>query len=195
MRALAAAERPRLIVSFGIAGALGPLRMRVGDIFLGEHCRTWESGAFGSRADLAVLPDNLRDAVSSAAEQCGARCRRGTVVTVLGGLQPVPAPPDGDAVVDMETCAVVQAAAEQGIPVLSLRAISDLPEAPVPFSMAGGEEFRVKPLVLLAAILRRPRILRSLFRLKGNAALASRNLAAVMTAVTGLPSLAALPRP
>jgi hypothetical protein len=104
-------------------------------------------------------------------------------VVTVHGLQQVPSVPDGDAVVEMETAGIVRAAAARGVPVVSLRSISDSPEAPIPLA-------DLRPLAILGAILRTPRILRSLLRVQKNAALAARVLADAVRAVIDHPGLA-----
>jgi adenosylhomocysteine nucleosidase len=178
--ALLQAESPQAMVSFGIAGALGE-GLAIGDIVEGECCRMWENGALGQPCALAALPEEARRAAAAAAESLAARFLRGTIVTVRG-LQTVPAIPGVTSVVEMETLAVAQAAAEQGIPLHSLRSISDSPKEPIPFTMSGGDDFHLQPLALLGAILRNPRIISLLFRLKDNSAKAARNLAEVVHA-------------
>jgi adenosylhomocysteine nucleosidase len=180
-RALVEAESPRAILSFGIAGALNA-GLAIGDIVAGERCLMWENAALGDACLLADLPEAARQAASAAARTLGARYLRGTIVTVRG-IQAVPALARGISVVEMETCAIAGAAAQQGVPLFSLRSISDSPEEPIPFTMAGGEDFHLQPLALLWAILRDPRIIRSLARLKSNSAKAARNLAEVVFAI------------
>ncbi|MGA2479106.1 MAG: phosphorylase, partial [Spirochaetia bacterium] len=85
--------------------------------------------------------------------------------------------------VEMETFGIAQVAVERGIPLHSLRSISDSPEEPIPFTMGGGEDFHLKPLTLLGAVLRNPRIIGPLLRLKNNSAKAAGNLAAVVFAI------------
>jgi nucleoside phosphorylase len=172
---LAETESPRLIVSFGIAGALGK-GFAIGDVVEGECCRAWEDGRLGNALPLSPLSEAARQAVSAAAGARGARYSRGTVLTVRG-LQKVTASVEGPAVLEMETVPIAQAAAARGIPLVSLRSISDSPEQPIPFAMHGDEEFHLRPLVLLGAILRGPSIIRALLRLRRNGHQAARNLA------------------
>jgi nucleoside phosphorylase len=181
------AENPRLIVSFGIAGAVGE-GLAIGDILAGDCCRVWENGSLGPVSALATVSEAVHRAASAAAESRGAHYHRGTIVTVRG-IQSTPLDLHGAAVVEMETAGVAQAAGARGIPLVSFRSVSDSPEAPIPFSMSGGEEFSIKPLVLLGAILRNPRIIPALFRLMRNSGAAARNLAEVVMAVIHHPEL------
>ena len=180
-RALVEAENPQAILSFGISGALGE-GFAIGDLVAGGQCRMWENGQLGHAFPLAALSDTAQRAASAVAAALGVRCVTGTVVTVRG-IQPIPAVPAVVAVVDMETFAIAQVAAERGLPLFSFRSISDSPEEPIPFSMGGGEDFHLQPFALLGAIIRNPRIIRPLLRLKNNSARAARNLAEVVFAV------------
>ena len=192
-RSLMEAENPHVIVSFGIPGALGE-GLAVGDIVAGEQCRMWENGSLSDAYPLASLPEAVHHAASCAAEARGVHYLRGTVVTVRG-IQSIPLALEEAAVVEMETAGVAQAAAERGIPLVSIRAVSNTPEEPILFEMGGGEEFHIKPFVLLGAILRDPPIIRPLLRLKRNSELAARNLAEVVNAVIRLSELQSIGRP
>ena len=148
--ALVEAESPRAIVSFGIAGALGE-GLAIGDIVTGERSRMWENGRLGEPCRLAAISADAQQAISAAAQAVGARCLSGTIVTVRG-IQAVPEILHETAVVEMETFGIAQVALERGIPLHSLRSISDSPEEPIPFTMDGGEDFHLKPLTLLGAV-------------------------------------------
>jgi adenosylhomocysteine nucleosidase len=186
-RSLIESESPRMIVSFGIAGAVGK-DLAIGDIFAGERSRIWENGSLRSAIALAPVSEAVYRAASAAAESRGARYHRGTIVTVRG-IQTIPLVLPGAAVVEMETAGVAHAASARGIPVVSIRAVSDTPEEPIPFAMSGGEEFSIKPFALLGAILRNPRIIPALLRLMKNSSLAARNLAEVVRAILNHPEL------
>jgi adenosylhomocysteine nucleosidase len=186
-RSLMAAESPQAILSFGIAGAIGG-GIEVGDIVAGESCRMREKGNLGDSYPMALLSDAVHEAASAAAERRGARYFRGTVVTTRG-LQSIHVALEGTAVVEMETAAIAQAAAERGIPLISFRAVSDSPAEPIPFVMPGGDEFHIKPFVLLGAILRNPKIIGPLLRMMRNSQRAAANLAEVVHAVLGLPMI------
>ena len=154
----------------------------------GESCRAWEDGNLGDSYPMAPLSDTVHQTARTAAEARGARYFRGTVVTVHG-LQSVQVALEGAAVVEMETAAIAQATVERGIPLISIRAVSDSPAEPIPFVMPGGDEFHIKPLVLLGAVLRSPKIVRSLLRMRRNSQRAATNLAEVVHAVLGLPMI------
>jgi nucleoside phosphorylase len=186
-RSLIEAESPRLIISFGIAGAVGE-GLAIGDILAGDCSGVWENGSLGPAYPFAPVSEAVHRAASGAAESRGAHYRRGTVVTVRG-IQSTPLDLHGAAVVEMETAGVAQAAGARGIPLVSFRSVSDSPEAPIPFSMSGGDEFSIKPFALLGAILRNPRIIPALLRLMRNSGLAARNLAEVVMAVIHHPEL------
>jgi adenosylhomocysteine nucleosidase len=174
-------ERPEAILSFGIAGAVGD-QLAIGDVVAGECSRALCDGRLEPPRPLGRIPEPVHAVAAGAAAARGARYCRATVVTVRG-LHPVDLPRDETAVVEMETAAIAAESAARGIPLLSFRAVSDSSRAPVPFEMSGGDEFRLRPLALLGAIVRRPRILGPLFRLARNSAGAARTLAAVVFAV------------
>ncbi len=81
-------------------------------------------------------PDAARQAATQALARRGRRLWTGTAVTtggsqvmehMLGGME--------HPVLEMETAGIAQLAAEKGIPLFSLRAISDGPRAPIPLDL------------------------------------------------------------
>ncbi|HEX9023040.1 MAG TPA: phosphorylase, partial [Geobacteraceae bacterium] len=85
-------------------------------------------------------------------------------------------------VLEMESAAVARVAAEHGIPFMGVRAVSDPWDEELGFSI---DEFcddakRIRPIKVLATILRRPRIIPQLIRLGWNSHVAARGLATAM---------------
>jgi len=107
-------ERPRVLISAGFAGALNN-RWQIGDILLAENY-----------SDPKLLPATR--ALS---------CRPGRLVTAPGMIDSLSAREElaqasGADAVEMETEFIAAACAVAGIPMLSLRAISDTPATPFP---------------------------------------------------------------
>jgi adenosylhomocysteine nucleosidase len=85
----------------------------------------------------------------------------------------------------METAGIAQVAAQAGVPLLALRAISDGPAEPLPFSIEEftDEQQRIRTGKFLSAILRRPGLLHGLLRLGRNTNRAAQNLALALLAI------------
>ena len=117
IRAFLAAHSPALLISSGFAGALTS-ELKVGDVFLAENftSRTWlarcqqvlgEGTRTGMLATAAAITD-------TPAERADFALRTGAVA------------------VDMETEFIAHACSEASVQMVSLRAISDTPAAPLP---------------------------------------------------------------
>ena len=132
---LAAAGTPRLVISAGYAGGLSPA-LAVGDLVLGAN---HSSPALLARA---------RDALA------GERVHVGTLLTVPAAVEHAgdKAAFYGDTgaiAVDMETAWIADHCTAAGLPLLSLRVVSD----------AAGDDFPVPGRVLYDAVRQRPRYL------------------------------------
>ena len=127
---------PRILISFGIAGAVETL-LQIGDVVTAEAVCRLEQGVPGPLQPLALWPEAAREAAVQALSRHGARLLSGTAVTTGGSqvtenqLEQLIHP-----ILEMETAGIAQVAAEKGIPLLSLRAISDGPHAPIPLTWA-----------------------------------------------------------
>jgi nucleoside phosphorylase len=135
-RALLSVRRPGLVVSFGIAGA--PQQgLEVGDVVVARSVRQLEAGSLGPARPLAPLSSSAYKAVEAAARQAGASLFRGNVITTRGEQSLAAVGTKIDApVLEMETAGIADVCAEAGIPLLSLRAISDSVREPLPFNLA-----------------------------------------------------------
>lgn len=171
-RSLIGAERPELLLSFGIAGAMGDT-LGIGDIVVGERSAMWEKGRAGTVHPLARLSKAAHAAAAGAAARRGVQCLSGTILTVRG-IQPLDAAFDGTAVVEMETAAIAEAAAESSTPLVSLRAVSDTPDEPIPFTVKDGQ--RLSPILVLGMLFRNLRRVGALLRLARNSVRAARIL-------------------
>lgn len=163
--ALLRKQTPRLLISSGFAGALSN-RLQVGDLLLAENYST----------------PRLADAARSLLDQL--RC-------VVGRLATAPAMIDsleqrqelarrgGADAVDMETRFIAEACAAAGVPMLSLRAISDSPAAPFPVPaqiLFNVEQQRTAFAPLLAHLITHPTAVGRIISFARQIALARRSL-------------------
>ena len=127
------ADEPRLVISAGYAGALRP-DLRVGDLVLAENVS--DPGLLAAaRGLLADEPCHVGALLTqpNAAETAAAKS---ALHAATGALA-----------VDMETAWIAGACARAGVPLLSLRVVSD----------AAGQSFPVPNAVLFDAVRQRPR--------------------------------------
>jgi adenosylhomocysteine nucleosidase len=90
-------------------------------------------------------------------------------------------------VVEMESAAVARVAATHGIPLLAMRAISDPWDEELDFTIDEfcDETMRIRPVKVLATILRRPRIIPQLIRLAHTSRVAATGLANALERLLG----------
>ena len=184
-RALLAVRRAGLLLSFGIAGAV-EADLRIGDVVVGRRVYALRAAALESPLGLAGLSPDLEQATATALRARRAGLLPGTIVTTPGP-QAIQGRPSvfPHPVLDMETAAVAQAAAQAGVPLLALRAISDNPAEPIPFPVEDiyDEQFRQRTGRLLLALLRRPSLLARLSGTVRNARIAEENAALAVTTI------------
>jgi purine-nucleoside phosphorylase len=111
-------NKPRLLISSGFAGALND-RFRVGDLLLAENYSAPE------------LVEALRLLENKLHFRAGQLTTVSAVIDSIADREKLSREEGGDAV-DMETRFIAEACATAGIPMISLRAISDTPAAPFP---------------------------------------------------------------
>jgi adenosylhomocysteine nucleosidase len=175
---------PQLLISFGIAGAVkGDLE--IGDVVLAEAVCKLEKGAHGPLLPLKAWPTAAREAATQALAKRGKHLYSGTAVTT-GGSQ-VMESRLGELkhpILEMETAGIAQVAAEAGIPLLSLRAISDGPCAPIPFDLGEvmDEDANLRAGKLMKMIVRNPRIVLQSRRIMRNNRIAADNAAIALVA-------------
>jgi adenosylhomocysteine nucleosidase len=184
VHALFSTTRPRLVVSFGIAGA--PQNdLHVGDVIVARAARSFARGTLGRSQDLLVLSEPARAAAVHALRPFGARFLPGTALTTPG-LQTVDLAGLSfeHPVLEMETAAIAQACSTQGVPVLALRGVSDSVDHPLPFDLEEylDREQNVRVGRLLAGLVRDPSLFTRLNLLRRNAARAAENCAVAMSA-------------
>ena len=186
-RELLAAAKPSLLVSFGVAGAVRD-ELRVGDVVFAIGACLLDKGIPGSVLPLAPLSNAAQQAVVQALQRRGASLVAGTTITTLGPQVIRSLPTEmAHPVLEMETAGIAQLAAEQGIPLLALRAVSDLVEEELSFSIRELTDERLTPRIgkIVKAVLRRPHIFPQLLRLAWNVEKAAENLAIALVAVLG----------
>jgi len=105
------------LISAGFAGALND-RLQAGDLLIAENFSTVQ--LTDARSALSTLPIHIADLVTVPLMIDSTEERKKIAQTT------------GAAAVDMETEFIARACAEHGIPLLSLRAISDTPSEPFP---------------------------------------------------------------
>jgi adenosylhomocysteine nucleosidase len=186
-RALLAATRPQLLVSFGVAGAVKD-DLHIGDVVSVRSASLLELGIPGPLARLAILSDSAQGAVAGALTRRGARLVRGTALTTRGSqIVHLESPEMENPVLEMETAAIAQAAAEYGVPLMALRGVSDNPREPLPIDpdVLIDENNHLRVGKLIRVLARHPEILFQVRRLRRNTAMAAENVAiAVIVALT-----------
>ena len=183
-RNLVETNAPRLLVSFGVAGAV-EADLEIGDVVAAEAVCRLDQGVPGPHLPLKPWPDAACEAAVQVLARRGARLFAGTSITTLGSqiiksqLGEIMHP-----ILEMETAGIAQVAAEKGIPLLSLRAISDGPRASIPFNLGEmmDEDANLQVARMLKAIIRHPRIVLHLKRLMQNTWIAADNAAVALVA-------------
>ena len=172
---------PRYLVAFGVAGATAS-GLRVGDVVAVRSVRELEAGALGEVRQLAAWSPQAIDSAARALATVGARLLPGTAVTTPGSSSALP--DNAGAVLEMETAAIARIAGELGVPLLSMRSISDSVDEPLPFDPGDvlKADGRVKVLTIAARALANPGFIRRLARLRRNTKAATRNLASALLA-------------
>ena len=165
-----AVQSPDLIISAGFGGGVLP-GLKVGDVVMAEQVLHWTGSDFERVTTGMFAPENVSLPL------------RGCFITSDGilnkhdllGLLPSGA---NRPVVEMESAAVARVAVEHNIPFMGIRAISDPWNEELGFSIQDfcDEQLRIRPIKVLATILRRPRIIPQLIRLAWNSRVAAKSL-------------------
>jgi adenosylhomocysteine nucleosidase len=195
-RTLIEATHPQLLVSVGVAGAVNA-DLQIGDVVAARNTCLLDQGTPGPFQPLALLSDAARQAAAQALQPRRARLFSGTAVTTRGS-QYVQRQPDEmtSPVLEMETVAIARVAAQQGIPLLSVRSISDGPRAPIPFDfeVVMDEEYNLRMGEIFKIILRHPRLLLQLLQMSRNTTKAADNAAIALVAALSQPGALILQR-
>jgi hypothetical protein len=169
-RRLAARQIEGLVV-LGISGALNP-GLEIGDLVVPDSVVL---AAWGGPADIRPLSTELTHCFRTCLAKTGRRVQGGRLVT---SRRPAASAFEkrllhrewGGAAVDMETWAVAEVAAQAGIPVAVLRAVSDRAQDDIPPAVLGWINARgaPQPAVILSSLARHPTLMFSLLRLRKN---------------------------
>ena len=183
-RAMIEATRPQLLVSVGVAGAVNA-DLEIGDVVAARNVCQLDKGLLGSYQPLALLSEAAWQAAEQALQPLRARLLFGTAVTTAGSQFVGHQPEDmTNPVLEMETAGIARVAADRGIPLLSLRAISDGPRAPIPFDLeaAMDADYNLRVGEIVKTLLGQPRMLSQLLRMVQNTRLAAGNAATALVA-------------
>jgi len=178
--------RPDLLISAGFCGGIDP-ELQAGDVVVAKNIIIANESGF---EEIPVLLSSIGQTFVARQAVVGKRTVGGTFVSTpaitskvrLAGMLSGSYP---DSVVEMESGAVAIIAAENNIPLLAIRAVSDTAAVELGFSL---EEFcdpdlrRIRTHKVLLTALRKPRIIPQLVRL----AFSSRRAAESMTAAFSL---------
>jgi adenosylhomocysteine nucleosidase len=186
-RTLIAEAKPDLIIDFGFCGSV-IAGTAAGDIVVAERVLSFSGGTFQDREGLAAgLTD---DAIKLLVEKCREKTFQvsaGTFITaaeITGKRELVGQLPAGidNPVLEMETAAVAQVAAEGNTPLLALRAVSDGAGEELGFTIEEftDREMNVRVSKVLVTVAKKPWIVPQLLRLARNAKIAGENLATAM---------------
>ena len=190
------AIHPGFLVSVGIAGAVNA-DLEIGDVVAARNTCVLDQGLAGPFQTLARLSEAAWQASAQTLLAGGARLVSGTAVTTRGS-QYIQFQPDGMAnpVLEMETAGIAQAAAQQGIPLLCLRAISDGPRSPIPFDLEVmmDEDYNLRISKIIKTITGHPQMIPQLVRMGRNTAKAAENAAIALIAVLSQPDVLLLQR-
>ncbi len=174
-RALLAAASPNLLVSFGIAGAVKN-DLHIGDLVVAENSWLLNRSQLDESRTLCSLSQAAWNAAVQVLQPDGARLVAGTAITTRGSqvlMQPLEE--IAHPILEMETAGIAQVAAEMRIPLVSVRSISDGPQAPIPFNLESvlDEEANFRIGAMLRMVLRNPQIIfqsRTMMQNSGKAA-------------------------
>jgi nucleoside phosphorylase len=160
-RKLLSMADPKVMISFGIAGAVkGDLN--IGDVVVAENTCLLEKGLPGKLQALATLSTEAWSAALQVLQPDGIRLVPGTAITTRGSqLTQGDWPERGNPILEMETAGVLLAVNEMKIPLISIRSISDGPRSPIPFDLEAimDKNDNIHIGKLIVQVLRRPQIL------------------------------------
>lgn len=173
---------PDLLISAGFCGGIAA-ELRVGDVVVAKKMVVVsENGIEDLPVETPAAGLNLVARQAAGGERIFGGTFAGTAVitskTKLSGLlSGYPCP-----VAEMESAAIALIAAENRIPLIAIRSVSDPADEELGFSL---DEFcdsslRIRPGRVLLTILRKPRIIPQLVRLAGNSRVAARSLTSAL---------------
>ena len=180
---------PQLLVSVGVAGAVYP-DLAIGDVIAARNTCLLDKGALGQVMPLAHLSQAAWQAAEKVLQQRRASLYSGIAVSTHGAQLTQDQPGQlTNPILEMETVGIAEVAAQRGIPLLSLRAISDGPRTPIPFDLETmmDEQYNLQTGKILRTILGHPQMLPQLMRMSRNTNLAADNAAIELIAVLSQP--------
>jgi adenosylhomocysteine nucleosidase len=187
---LITSSHPQLLVSVGVAGAVFT-DLQVGDVVAARNTCSLEAGWPGPLQPLALLSDAAWQAAEQVLQKRKVRLFSGTAVTTRGSqsIQHQPAEMINP-VLEMETTGIASVALEHGLPLLSLRAISDSPAAPIPFDLEEmlDEQDNLRMGEIVRLTLRHPVLIPRLIRMGRNTTQAAENAALALVAALNVPA-------
>ena len=189
-RTLLAATSPHLLVSFGIAGAVKD-DLRIGDVVVAGNSWLLDTGRLGVSRTLSSLSMAAWNAAVQVLQPDDARLVVGTAITTRGSQVLTQSLEDMDhPILEMETAGIAQVAAEMGIPLVSVRSISDGPQAPIPFDLEAvlDEEANFRIGEMLRIVLRHPQIIFQSRQMMRNSTKAADHAARAVIAMLSQPS-------
>jgi nucleoside phosphorylase len=176
-RVLVDQVHPTLLISFGIAGAVEE-DLNIGDVVCAENHFLLQNGSILKKKASSSLSPSAQKMIEKALKPNGARLYSGATVTTHGSqLIPKNRKTLVHPVLEMETAGIMKGIAGTGIPLISLRGISDGPQAPIPFDLEAmvDENYHMQMGKVLLAILKRPAILAQALKMSKNSQLAASN--------------------
>jgi adenosylhomocysteine nucleosidase len=188
-RALLSVTSPNLLISIGVAGAVHT-DLEIGDVVASRNSYLLEKGVPDQMQPLAFLSESAWQAAVQALQPHRARLVTGTALTTRGSQYIQLRPEEMEnPVLEMETVGIAQVAAEHGIPLLSLRAISDGPRAPIPFDLEKlmDKDYNVRAGPIIKTIIGHPQMLPQLLRMVRNTRMATENAAIALVAALSQP--------
>jgi adenosylhomocysteine nucleosidase len=187
--ALLSVTSPLFLVSFGVAGAVKD-DLQIGDVVVASNTCLLDKGIPGQFLRLAPMSEAARGAATQALRPRGARLVSGTALTTRGSQTVQPGPKEiAHPVLEMETAGIAQVAAEQGISLIALRAVSDGPQAPIPFDLEGvyDEQYNLRMSKIIKTVFRHPKIILQSSRVSRNVKKAADNAAIALVAALSQP--------
>ena len=194
--ALIAGSNLQLLVSFGIAGAVHS-DLNIGDVVVARNTCLLKKGLLGQFRSLACLSEEAWNAAVQILQQDDAHLVSGSAITTQGSqailqvLEEITHP-----VLEMETTGIAQVASEMGIPLVSIRSVSDGPRSPIPFDLEAilDEKENIRVGKLLGVVFRHPQIIFASRKMIQNSRKAADHAARALVAVLIQPSPILSPR-
>ncbi|HLG13238.1 MAG TPA: hypothetical protein VJH03_01775 [Blastocatellia bacterium] len=167
---------PRAVIGLGFAGALSE-SLRAGDLIVVTEVR----GSFSAHSSPELAAAARKVSVEGVAVHHGVAISVDRVVCEAAGKRALAKQllPGETGCVDMESAALARVCAEFGVPVLTVRAITDLvaEDLPVDFNRCRSSDGRVSELRVVTEALLHPRSIKGLLELRRRSRVSSERLA------------------